>query len=86
MDGDYVRRLSADDLLHDFLGKILRDQAQFGDRVAKFRVFRHVRIICKFYGSRFKSDPGLAAVVGSTGNLTFSIRYAVIILSDPHTM
>jgi Phosphotransferase enzyme family len=78
MDGEYVGRLSADDPLYDFLGRILRDQLRVGDRTPKYRVFRlsgthevygyqdkysQSRIICKFYGPRFKSDPGLAAIV-----------------------
>jgi len=78
VNGEYVGRLSADDPLYDFLAAILRDQMGFGNRVAKFRVFRlngthevygyqekysHARIICKFYGPRFTSDPGLAAIV-----------------------
>ena len=82
MNGDYVGHLTADDPLYDFLGKILHDQMKFDSRAAKFRVFRlngtHevygykekyscARIICKFYGSRFKSDPGLAAIVAQPG-------------------
>jgi Phosphotransferase enzyme family len=78
VNGEYVGHLSADDPLYDFLGRILRDQLQFDNAAVKYRVFRlsgthevycyqekysHARIICKFYGPRFKSDPGLAAIV-----------------------
>ena len=78
VNGDYVGHLSPDDPLHDFLGRILRDQMRLDIRVVKFRAFRlhgtnevysyqekysAVRIVCKFYGSRFNSDPGRAALV-----------------------
>jgi hypothetical protein len=76
--GEYVGRLSADDPLYNFLVTIFRDRMGMGNRVAKFRVFRlsgthevygyqekysDARIICKFYGARFASDRGLAAIV-----------------------
>lgn len=78
MNGDYVGHLSPSDPLHDFLGRILRDQMRLGNRVVKFRAFRlretrevygyqekysHARIVCKFYGSRFRSEPDRAALV-----------------------
>jgi hypothetical protein len=78
VNGHYVGHLSTDDPLYDYLGKILHDQMSFDNRMAKFRVFRlngtnevygyqekysRIRIICKFYGTRFMSDPGLAALV-----------------------
>lgn len=78
MKGDYVGHLSARDPLYDFLVKILRERKWLDSRVVSFRVFRFngthevygyeekysgARVICKFYGSRFMSDPGLAAIV-----------------------
>jgi Phosphotransferase enzyme family len=99
MDGEYVGRLSADDPLHDFLGRILRDQLRLGDRTPKYRVFRlsgthevygyqdkysHARIICKFYGSRFKSDPGLGAIVAQQESDNLDTLRGYNLVGSPH--
>ena len=99
MNGDYVGRLSVDDPLHDFLGKIFRDQMQFGNRVVKFRVFRlngtnevygyqekhsRARIICKFYGPRFKSDLGLAALVAQQESDNLHTLRGYNLVGSPH--
>ncbi len=99
MNGDYVGHLSADDPLHDFLGRILRDQMQVANRAVKFRVFRlnginevygyeekysHARIICKFYGSRFKSDPGLAALVAQQESDNLHTLRGYNLVGSPH--
>jgi aminoglycoside phosphotransferase (APT) family kinase protein len=100
MDGEYVGCLSADDPLHDFLGRILRDQLQLGHRTPKYRVFRlggshevygyhdkysRARIICKFYGSRFRSDPSLGAIAAAqkeSDNLDILRGYGLV--GSPH--
>lgn len=99
MNGEYVGHLSADDPLYDFLGKILRDQLQFDNAVVKYRVFRlsgthevycyqekysHARIICKFYGPRFKSDPGLAAIVAQQECDNLQILRGYDLIGYPH--
>jgi hypothetical protein len=99
MDGEYVGRLSANDPLHDFLGRIIRDQMRLGNRAAKFRVFRftgthevygyrekysHARIICKFYGPRFKSDPGLAAIVAQQESDNLDTLRGYDLVGSPH--
>ena len=76
--GDYVGHLSAGDPLQEFLAKIVFNEMRFRRQAVRFRVFRlngtnevyayqekysGARIVCKFYGSRFRSDPGLAALV-----------------------
>ena len=99
MNGDYVGHLTADDPLYDFLGKILHDQMKFDSRAAMFRVFRlngtHevygykekyscARIICKFYGSRFKSDPGLAAIVAQQESDNLHTLRGYDLVGSPH--
>jgi thiamine kinase-like enzyme len=99
VNGDYVGHLSADDPLHDFLGRIFRDQMHFSNRVVRFRVFRfkgthevfgyqekysRACIICKFYGSRFKSDPGLAALVARQESDNLNTLRGYNLVGSPH--
>jgi thiamine kinase-like enzyme len=99
VNGEYVGRLSADDPLYDFLLAIFRDRKRFGHRVAKFRVFRlagthevygyqekhsHTRIVCKFYGPRFTSDPGLAALVAQQESDNLDILRGYGLIGFPH--
>lgn len=99
MNGDYVGHLPADDPLHDFLGRIFRDQMHFSNRVVRFRVFRfngthevygyqetysRACIICKFYGSRFKSDPGLAALVARQESDNLHTLRGYNLVGSPH--
>lgn len=99
MDGEYVGRLAADDPLHDFLVTIFREQLRFGDHAARFRVFRltgthevygyqekhsHARIICKFYGPRFTSDPGLAALVAQQESDNLDTLRGYDLVGSPH--
>jgi hypothetical protein len=99
MNGEYLGRLSVDDPLHDFLGRIIRDQMRLGNRVTKYRVFRltgahevygyqekysHARVVCKFYGPRFKSDPGLAALVAQQEHDNLSTLRGYDLVGSPH--
>jgi phosphotransferase family enzyme len=98
VNGDYIGRLPTDDPLYDFLVKILRDCMHLGDQVAGFRVFRlnghevygyeekgsRARIICKFYGSRFESDPGLASIVAQQESDNLQILRGYNLIGSPH--
>jgi hypothetical protein len=99
VNGDYVGRLSADDPLYDFLVKILRDGMHLGSRVVGFRVFRlngqhevygyeercsRLRIICKFYGPRFQSDPSLAAIVAQQESDNLQTLRGYNLIGSPH--
>lgn len=99
VNGEYVGHLSPDDPLHDFLGKIVRDQMQLRNRVVRFRVFRlngthevygyqekysRASIICKFYGPRFESEPGLAAIVAQQESDNLEILRGYDLIGFPH--
>lgn len=98
VNGDYVGHLSADDVLYDFLVKILRDWMHLGNRVVGFRVFRlnghevygyeekdsRARIVCKFYGPRFESDPGLAAIVAQQESDNLQTLRGYNLTGSPH--
>jgi hypothetical protein len=76
MNGKFVGYVARDDPLRGFLGMIARDRLEVtGPRLA-FRAFRlcgsnevyayeekfsGAKVICKFYGTRFATDPGKAA-------------------------
>jgi hypothetical protein len=98
VNGDYVGHLSTDDPLYDLLMKILRDWMHLRNEVAGFRVFRlnghevygyeekrsRVHIICKFYGSRFESDPGLAAIVAQQESDNLQTLRGYNLIGSPH--
>jgi len=99
VNGDYVGHLTDDDPLYDFLVKILHDQMKFDNRVIKFRVFRlngahevygyqekysRACMICKFYGPRFKSDPGLAALVAQRESDNLHTLRGYDLIGSPH--
>jgi hypothetical protein len=99
MNGDYVGRLSADDPLYDFLVEILRSAMHLGSGVSGFRVFRlngehevygyeerdsRLRVICKFYGPRFQSDPGLAAIVAQQESDNLQTLRSYNLIGSPH--
>jgi Phosphotransferase enzyme family len=99
VSGDFVGHLSPDDPLHDFLGRILRDQLRLNNRVVKFRAFRlpgknevygyqeeysHARIVCKFYGSRFSSEPGRGALVAQQESDNLHTLRSYNLIGSPH--
>jgi Phosphotransferase enzyme family len=98
VNGDYAGHLSADDALYDFLVRILRDWRNLDSRVAGFRVFRlnghevycyeekgsRARIVCKFYGPRFESDPGLAAIVAQQESDNLQTLRGYNLIGSPH--
>src|SRR5664280_20162 len=76
MIGRYVGYVPGHDPLHDFLSRIISDRMAVRELQPAFRVFRlsgsnevygyeekasGIKIICKFYGSRFGSGQGKAA-------------------------
>jgi aminoglycoside phosphotransferase (APT) family kinase protein len=76
MNGKYVGYVAGEDPLHSFLSKIMRDGLQVREPQMAFRVFRlcgsnevyaykeefsGAKIVCKFYGTRFRTDPDKAA-------------------------
>jgi aminoglycoside phosphotransferase (APT) family kinase protein len=76
MNGKYVGYVAGDDPLHDFLSRIIRDLMGVREPHPAFRAFRlsgsnevyayeekfnGVKIICKFYGPRFRPDLDKAA-------------------------
>jgi len=76
MSGRYVGYVDGHDPLHGFLSKILRDLMRVREPKPAFRVFRlsgsnvvykyeekftRVKVICKFYGPRYGSNPDKAA-------------------------
>ena len=76
MSGKYVGHVAGHDPLHGFLSKIMRDLLGVREPQPTFRVFRlcgsnvvyayeekfsGVKVICKFYGPRYGSDPDKAA-------------------------
>ena len=71
MNGKYVGYVAGEDPLHGFLSMIMRDRLDVREPRPAFRVFRlsgsnevyayeekfsRVKIICKFYGTRFAPD------------------------------
>jgi hypothetical protein len=99
MHGEYVGHLSADDPLHDFLGRITCDQMQLGTGAANFRVFRlkgthkvygyldedsRARVICKFYGPKFTSNPDLAATMAQQESDNLDILRGHNLVGSPH--
>lgn len=76
MSGRYVGYVDGHDPLHGFLSRIIRDLMGVREPKPAFRVFRlsgsnvvykyeekftRVKVICKFYGPRYGSDPDKAA-------------------------
>jgi hypothetical protein len=76
MNGNYVGYVAGEDPLHGFLSEIMRDRLAVREPLLAFRVFRlsgsnevyayeekfsGVKVICKFYGTRFGTDPDKAA-------------------------
>ena len=76
MNGKYVGYVAGEDPLHGFLSTIMRDRLQVRERQLAFRVFRlsgsnevyayqekfsGTKVICKFYGTRFRPDLDKAA-------------------------
>ena len=76
MNGTYVGYVAGDDPLHGFLRRIIRDRMGVREPRPAFRVFRMsgsnvvyayeekfsgTKIICKFYGPRYRTDPDKAA-------------------------
>jgi thiamine kinase-like enzyme len=72
---------------------------QLSNRVVRFRVFRlngthevygyqekysRARLICKFYGSRFQSDPGLAAIVAQQESENLKTLRGYDLIGFPH--
>jgi hypothetical protein len=99
VNGEYVGHLSTDDPLYGFLRKILCHQMHSDSSEVGFRVFRlngthevycyqekysHARIVCKFYGSRFNSDPGLAALVAQQESDNLHTLRGYNLIGYPH--
>jgi aminoglycoside phosphotransferase (APT) family kinase protein len=76
MNGEYVGYVAGEDPLHCFLSTIMRDRLGVREPLLAFRVFRllgsnevyayeekfsGVKVICKFYGTRFGTDLDKAA-------------------------
>jgi aminoglycoside phosphotransferase (APT) family kinase protein len=76
MNGKYVGYVAGEDPLYGFLSKIMRDRLGVGEPQLAFRVFRlsgsnevyayeekfsRAKVICKFYGTRFRTDLDKAA-------------------------
>src|SRR5450755_5130450 len=76
MNGKYVGYVAGEDPLHGFLSKIMRDRLEVRAPQLAFRVFRlcgsnevyayeemssGVKVICKFYGTRFRTNLDKAA-------------------------
>jgi len=76
MNGEYVGYVAGEDPLHGFLSTIMRDRLGVDEPLLAFRVFRlsgsnevyayeekfsGVKVICKFYGTRFGTDLDKAA-------------------------
>src|SRR6516225_476573 len=76
MNGKYVGYVAGEDPLHSFLSMIMRDGLEVREPRLAFRVFRlsgsnevyaykeessGAKVICKFYGARFRTDPDRAA-------------------------
>ena len=76
MNGKYVGYVAGQDPLHGFLSTIMRDRLDVHERQLAFRVFRlsgsnevyryqekfsGTQVICKFYGTRFRTDLDKAA-------------------------
>jgi aminoglycoside phosphotransferase (APT) family kinase protein len=76
MNGEYVGYVEGEDPLYSFLSKIMRDRLGVGEPQLAFRVFRlsgsnevyayeekfsGAKVICKFYGTRFRTDLDKAA-------------------------
>jgi aminoglycoside phosphotransferase (APT) family kinase protein len=76
MNGKYVGYVAGEDPLHGFLSKIMRESLQVREPQLAFRVFRlsgsnevyayqekfsGAKVICKFYGTRFRPDLDKAA-------------------------
>ena len=76
MNGRYVGYVAGQDPLHGFLSMIMRDRLGVRERQLAFRVYRlsgsnevyaykekfsSIKVICKFYGTRFRADLDKAA-------------------------
>jgi hypothetical protein len=76
MNGKYVGYVAGEDPLHGFLSTIMRDRLGVREPQLAFRVFRlsgsnevykyeekfsGTKVICKFYGTRFRTDLDKAA-------------------------
>ena len=76
MNGTYKGYVAGDDPLHSFLGRIIRDRLGVREPRPAFRVFRMsgsnvvyayeekssgTKVVCKFYGPRYRTDPDKAA-------------------------
>jgi aminoglycoside phosphotransferase (APT) family kinase protein len=76
MNGKYVGYVAGEDPLHGFLSTIMRDRLRVHEPQLAFRVFRlsgsnevyayqekfsGTKVICKFYGTRFRTDLNKAA-------------------------
>lgn len=99
MKGEYVGHLAGSDPLHDFLGRIIRDQMDVREPQPAFRVFQlsgsnevyayqekftGVRVICKFYGSKFTADPELATIVAQQEHDNLNILRGYDLVGSPH--
>jgi hypothetical protein len=77
MNGKYVGYVAGEDPLHGFLCTIMRDRLGVREPEPAFRVYRlsgsnevyaykekssSVKIICKFYGTRFRANLDKAGV------------------------
>jgi hypothetical protein len=99
VSGRYVGRLSRQDPLHEFLSRIVCDQLGVRGSSPAFRVFRllgsnevyeyeergsGVRIICKFYGSRFGWDQDRAARLAQQEHDALELLRRYDLTGSPH--
>jgi hypothetical protein len=97
--GTFVGHLAGSDPLHDFLGRIIRDQMDVREPQPAFRVFQlsgsnevyayqekftGVRVICKFYGGKFTADPELATIVAQQEHDNLNILRGYDLVGSPH--
>jgi aminoglycoside phosphotransferase (APT) family kinase protein len=99
MKGKYVGYVTGYDPLYDFLSRITRDLTGVREPHPAFRAFRlcgsnevyayeekfsGTKVICKFYGPRFTSDPGQAAVAAQREHDNLNILRGYNLTGSPH--
>jgi hypothetical protein len=99
MKGKYVGYVASCDPLHDFLSRIIRDLMVVREPQPAFRAFRlpgtnevyayeeklsSAKIICKFYGPRFTSNPPLAPIAAQQEYDNLNILRSYNLTGSPH--
>jgi aminoglycoside phosphotransferase (APT) family kinase protein len=99
MKGKYVGYVPGYDPLHDFLSGITRDLIGVHQPHPAFRAFRWhgsnmvyayeekhsgAKMVCKFYGPRFTSDPGQAAAAAQQEHDNLNTLRGYNLIGSPH--